>query len=218
MPVLCNLISSKNLLMHFTTYIGLRVNYDKSMIVPINTAHEKMLELAQVMGCKVGSLPFTYLGLPLCLSKPKIEHFMPIMKRIERRLAECSSLLSYGDKLVLVKSLSIASLFSLCALYHRQLVSWSRSKNTWSISSGENMVWKIRVLPSLPRTKCANLKIKVVLEFLTLPHTTNACLWSISTSFSINMMFLGSSWFGILLPWQNAQYHTLGILLVEKYY
>ena len=72
----------KNLLMHFTTYTGLRVNYDKSVIVPINTAHEKMLVLAQTMGCKIGTFPFTYLGLPLCLSKPKIEHFMPIMKRI----------------------------------------------------------------------------------------------------------------------------------------
>ena len=107
----------KNLLMYFSTYTGLRVNYEKFVIVPINTANDKMLELAHIMGCKVGSFPFTYLGLPLCLSKPKIEHFMPIMKRIERRLAGCSSLLSYGDKLLLVKSVFYSlPIFFMCTL------------------------------------------------------------------------------------------------------
>ena len=69
----------KNLLMYFTLYTSLRVNYEKSVIVPINTEDDKMQELSRIMGCKVGALPFTYLGLPLCLPKPKIEDFMPIM-------------------------------------------------------------------------------------------------------------------------------------------
>ena len=47
----------KNLLMYFSTFTGLRVNYEKSVIVPINTTNDKMLELANIMGCKVGSLP-----------------------------------------------------------------------------------------------------------------------------------------------------------------
>lgn len=94
----------KNLLMHFTAYTRLRVNYDKSVMVPMNTPSIIMQELAATFGCKIGSFPFPYLGLPLCLSNPKMEDFMTIMQRIERRLSGCSTLLSYGDKLVLVKS------------------------------------------------------------------------------------------------------------------
>lgn len=107
----------KNLLMHFTTFTGLRVNYDKSVVVPINTPSDKMQSLALTIGCKIGSFPFTYLGLPLCLSKPKLDDFMPIMQRVERRLMGCSTLLSQGDKLVLLKYVFYSLLiFFMCTL------------------------------------------------------------------------------------------------------
>lgn len=67
----------KNLLMHFTAYTGLRVNFDKSMMGPINTNHNKMLAMATVLGCSIGSLPLTYLRLHLCLTKPRLEDFFP---------------------------------------------------------------------------------------------------------------------------------------------
>lgn len=63
-----------------------------------------MQNLALKLGCKIGSFPFTYLGLPLNLSKPRLEDFVPVMQRIDRRLVGCSTLLSYGDKLTLIKS------------------------------------------------------------------------------------------------------------------
>jgi hypothetical protein len=55
-----------------------------------------------IVRCQVGSLPFTYLGLPLGSSKPKIDDFSPLMDRIERRLMCCSSFLSYLGRLELV--------------------------------------------------------------------------------------------------------------------
>lgn len=94
----------KNLLLHFSVYTGLRINYEKSITVPINTPVDHMEVLASKLGCKIGSLPFTYLGLPLTLSKPKLDDFSPVLKRIDKRLACCSTLLSYGDKLTLIKS------------------------------------------------------------------------------------------------------------------
>lgn len=93
----------KNILMHFTVYTGLRINYEKSVMVPINTSDNHLEVLASRLGCKIGSLPFTYLGLPLSLSKPKLEDFCPVLQRIERRLNGCSTFLSYGDKLTLIK-------------------------------------------------------------------------------------------------------------------
>lgn len=67
--------------------------------VPINVSSEKMKILAGTLGCQVGSLPFTYLGLPLGASKPKIEEFAPLLDRVERKLSACSTFLSYSGML-----------------------------------------------------------------------------------------------------------------------
>lgn len=55
----------KYILHSFATSTGLKVNYSKLMMVPINITEERTNFLAQDFGCPVGSLPFTYLGLPL---------------------------------------------------------------------------------------------------------------------------------------------------------
>jgi hypothetical protein len=55
----------KALLHTFGESTGLRVNYAKSFMVPINTSQEKLQPLARTFNCETGSLPFTYLGLPL---------------------------------------------------------------------------------------------------------------------------------------------------------
>ena len=52
------------LLMWFEAISGLRINLDKSEILPMGRV-ENVEILALKLGCKVGSLPSTYLGLPL---------------------------------------------------------------------------------------------------------------------------------------------------------
>lgn len=42
------------------------------MMVPINVTGERMTILSYPFGCSKGSLPFTYLGLPLGLSNPRV--------------------------------------------------------------------------------------------------------------------------------------------------
>ena len=51
------LLLLKNLIMHFTTFTRLRVNYGKYTIVPISTPQPKMIELASIMGYSIGLLP-----------------------------------------------------------------------------------------------------------------------------------------------------------------
>ena len=48
---------------------GLRVASDKSLILPINVSDDKLELLANALDCLKDSLPFTYLGLPLSLTK-----------------------------------------------------------------------------------------------------------------------------------------------------
>jgi hypothetical protein len=49
-------------------------------------------------------MPFTYLGLPMGTTKPSIRDMSPLIDKVERRLSDVSSFLSYGDRLVLVNS------------------------------------------------------------------------------------------------------------------
>jgi hypothetical protein len=81
------LFTLKALLNSFAESSGLKVNYQKSSIYPINVTEDKMAILANTFHCQVGSLPFTYLGLPMGLTKPRVAHFFPLIQRFERRLA-----------------------------------------------------------------------------------------------------------------------------------
>jgi len=56
------------------------------MMVPINLSNEKLSHLARTFGCQIGSFPFTYLGLPMGLTRPKVDDFRPLISKCERRL------------------------------------------------------------------------------------------------------------------------------------
>jgi hypothetical protein len=80
----------KAMLNSFADSTGLHVNYHKSNIYPINVSDQKMAILANTFHCKVGSMPFTYLGLPLGLKKPNLGAFLRLIQKIERSLASTS--------------------------------------------------------------------------------------------------------------------------------
>jgi hypothetical protein len=107
----------KGILHNIALSSGLVVNYHKSCLVPINVSPEKACSLAQVFGCVVGSFPFTYLGLPLGLTKPQVKDYVPLICRIERRFWATSQFLSYAGRLQLVNSV-ISSLptYYMCSL------------------------------------------------------------------------------------------------------
>ena len=109
------LTTLKNILRLFSLSTGLKVNFSKSMLVPINLDSENALFLAQSVGCALGSLPFTYLWLPLCLSKPKVVDFWPLISKCERRLASTSIFLSQAGKLQLTNAVfSALPTFYMC--------------------------------------------------------------------------------------------------------
>jgi hypothetical protein len=64
----------KAMLNTFADSTGLKVNFDKSMMVPINVSEAK-LEIMSRTRCSKGSLPFTYLGLPLSLTRPTVADY-----------------------------------------------------------------------------------------------------------------------------------------------
>jgi hypothetical protein len=113
----------KSLLQMFSNSTGLRVNYSKSMMVLINISDANVSVLAQTFGCSIGSFPFTYLGLPLGLTKPKVEDFLPLVTRCERRLISTSIYLSQAGKLQMTNTIfSALPTFYLCTVNVHQTV------------------------------------------------------------------------------------------------
>ncbi|KAL6655429.1 hypothetical protein ACP70R_006255 [Stipagrostis hirtigluma subsp. patula] len=95
----------------------LKVNYRKSVMVPINVPAQKMEILSRTFNCQIGSLPFTYLGLPLGLEKPSVAECYPLVQRVERRMIACSQFLTQARRLQMVNSvLSSLPTFYMCSI------------------------------------------------------------------------------------------------------
>ena len=60
-----NVRAMKVILTLFEVMSGLKVNYHKSMLVGINVDESWVNQTASVLSCKIGRIPFLYLGLPI---------------------------------------------------------------------------------------------------------------------------------------------------------
>jgi hypothetical protein len=69
-------------------------------------------------------MPFTYLGLPLGSTKPRMEDFLPLVQKVERNLISTSALLSQAGKLEMVNSvLTSIVIYQCCTLkLHKGIV------------------------------------------------------------------------------------------------
>ena len=82
----------------FSKSIALKVNLKKSMMLPINMSEDRLEHLARTFGCTKGTVPFTYLWLPLGLTKPRIQDYLPLVNKCERRLTSVSTFLSQAGR------------------------------------------------------------------------------------------------------------------------
>ena len=76
----------------------------KSELVPVGDMPD-VEGLADILGCKIASLPMQYLGLPLGAKFKSKEIWNPVLEKVEMRLAGWKrSYLSKGGKLTLINS------------------------------------------------------------------------------------------------------------------
>lgn len=91
-------------LMIFEAISGLHMNMLKSIIYPVNSV-PNLEELAEVMCCKVGSFPTTYLGLPLGARYKALGIWNGVIEKFEKKLASWKmQYLSLGGRITLINS------------------------------------------------------------------------------------------------------------------
>ena len=70
----------------------------KSEMIPIGEV-ENLSYLADILSCRIGALPMSYLGMPLGASFKAVGVWNPIIEKVERRLAGWQKLyLSKGGR------------------------------------------------------------------------------------------------------------------------
>ena len=98
------LLSIRLVLSCFQAFTDLKVNVGKSEVVPIGEV-SNIHNLANILHCRVGSLPMIYLGMPLGTSYKTASIRNLILERMEKNLAGWKRLyLSKCGRLTLLKS------------------------------------------------------------------------------------------------------------------
>lgn len=73
-------------LIAFENLSGMKINYAKSEMIPLNLSDQEGSHFAQLFGCKVTCLPITYLGLPLHYKKPSLLDWQSVIDKIDSRI------------------------------------------------------------------------------------------------------------------------------------
>ena len=95
----------KWLLSCFEQLSGLRINFHKCDLVPINVPEEDAQAFAQILSCRLGDFPLKYLGVPLHHTKLRREDLQPLVDKLIKKAAGWRGrLMSHAAKLELVRS------------------------------------------------------------------------------------------------------------------
>ena len=76
----------KNALEDYGQASGQTINQNKSVIYFINVNDNRQNKIKRIIGCEIGTLPSSYLGLPLCMDPPEI-FWSSLIDKIHSKLA-----------------------------------------------------------------------------------------------------------------------------------
>jgi hypothetical protein len=111
-----NLWSLKAILRSFELASGLKVNFSKSSIIGVNVSTEFLGVAERFLHYKIGSVPFTYLGLPVGANHRKEATWQPLLDSLTRCLGVWGNrYVSHGGWVVLLNSV-LNSPFSIFPL------------------------------------------------------------------------------------------------------
>ncbi|GLU22472.1 hypothetical protein SLE2022_385450 [Rubroshorea leprosula] len=108
-----SILAIKYALRWFEIMSGLRINFNKSVLIGINVDETWISMAASALNCKAGKTPFIYLGLPVGGNPHRHSFWKPVIEKFRSKLASWKGkLLSIGGRITLLTSvLSALPLF-----------------------------------------------------------------------------------------------------------
>ncbi|XP_071712651.1 uncharacterized protein [Rutidosis leptorrhynchoides] len=104
-----NARSLMKILKCFKSTSGLKINFNKSCVYGIGISKIDVSNMVSWLGCVAGSLPITYLGLPLGANMKLSLSWDTVFEKFTKRLADWKArAMSYGRRLTLIKSSTLS--------------------------------------------------------------------------------------------------------------
>ncbi|KAL8474439.1 hypothetical protein ACS0TY_031055 [Phlomoides rotata] len=81
-----NVVFLNRFLSNLELVSGLRVNLNKNSLYGVNVGDGKLYDLAGVMGCEVGRIPFVYLGLKVGTTHTTASEWDLVVQKVKDRI------------------------------------------------------------------------------------------------------------------------------------
>jgi hypothetical protein len=134
-----NLWSLKAILRAFELVSGLKVNFSKSCVMGVNVSNDFIRIASAFLNCKVGLVPFKYLGLPVGANPRRASTWEPMLETLRNRLG------AWGGRIVLLNAvLNVISIFYLSFIKIPVLV-WKKVRRIqreflWGCKGGRSQI------------------------------------------------------------------------------
>lgn len=132
-----NLTNIRRILACYETMSGMKINFDKSEVFTVGLSVEDQQQAALILGCKAGSFPMTYLGMPVSFCKISKNQLRYVSDKAEKRLStwQCDYLSTGGRSILIESCLSSIPMYTMGVyeLYegNYQLLDSIRSRFYW---------------------------------------------------------------------------------------
>jgi hypothetical protein len=81
-----DIMNLKFLLLCFQQMSGLRINFDKSVVMVLGYSQDERQSIADRLNCQLGCFPTTYLGIPISDSRLTVAELRPTVGKLQRRI------------------------------------------------------------------------------------------------------------------------------------
>ncbi|KAI3669696.1 hypothetical protein L6452_41038 [Arctium lappa] len=142
-----NILNLVRILRCFHLASGLKVNFQKSKVIGVGVNPEEVRAMARRMKCNDGSLPFSYLGMPVGAKMSKIESWLPLIDKFQSKLSNWKAKsLSFGGRLILCKSVLGSLGLYLFSLYKApkrviKILESIRARFFWGGADRSKIAW-----------------------------------------------------------------------------
>jgi hypothetical protein len=100
-----HLTNLKQILLWYEQISGMRINFHKSEVTPMNLDDELIHAVSHIFSCPIGKFPIKYLGIPLHYDKLAREDIQPLVDKLLKRIAGWRGiLLSQAARAMLIKT------------------------------------------------------------------------------------------------------------------